>query len=188
MTEHITDSEREPNGWLIILGIALILVGVGAAAFPLAATLSVEILTGSAFLVAGICTIFHAFAAEKWSGVFWETMIGLLYIATGIGFLLNPLAGIVALTVMLGGVFLAEGMMRAILAFQLRPAKNWGWMLFSGLVSALLGALVIGGLANGASLLFLGMLVGINFIFAGAAFIAVGTGRGEMPDFGTTEA
>ena len=47
-------------------------------------------------------------------------------------------------------------------------------MVASGALSILLGILVLAGLANGASLTLIGVLLGINFIFSGAAATTLG--------------
>lgn len=165
------------NGWFILLGAVMILIGIGALAFPLVASLSVELLLGVTFLVGGIATLIQSLQEKEWGGVFWQLAIGVVYLAGGILFLINPFGGVIALTVFLGTVFLVEGITRMIMGFQLRAQRNWGWLVASGGLSMVLGILVFGGLANGASLGFIGVLLGINFIFAGASFVALGSAR-----------
>ena len=181
MTDTAKTHDSGSSGWIIALGVLLVLTGIGAVGFPLVVSLSVEILVGSACLAAGAFTIFHAFSAKEWGGFFWELLIGALYFFAGVIFLINPFGGVIALTFALGCMFFAEGIMRTILAFQVRPAENWGWVLASGCMSILIGMLIIAGLANGASLAFIGLLVGINFIFAGISFIMIGAGYGALP-------
>lgn len=169
------------KGWFIALGILLVLTGVVALTFPFIATVSVELFIGLAFLAGGIFTVFHAFWEKAWGGFFLQLLIGILYVAAGFVFLALPISGAIALTIVLGAVFAAEGIARIVMAFQIRPQRSWGWILASGGVSLLLGILVFAGLANGASLAFIGVLVGINFLFAGTSFIAVGSGYAEIP-------
>ena len=59
----------------------------------------------------------------------------------------------------------------------MRPAERWGLVIASGCLSVLLGIMVLAGLANGASIALIGTLVGLNFIFAGSAMMAVGIAR-----------
>ncbi len=167
-------AEGTGNGWFIALGIVLVLTGMVAVAFPFVATLSVELFVGSFILVAGLFTLFHAFAEKEWGGFAWQLAIGILYSLGGIGFLALPIGGAIALTVFLGVVFLTEGIARMVMAFRIRPERAWGWVLASGGVSLMLGVLILAGIGNGASLAFIGLLVGINLIFAGASFTALG--------------
>ncbi|SPH18267.1 hypothetical protein DEA8626_01799 [Defluviimonas aquaemixtae] len=179
-TTHDTQEREIGRGWFIALGVVLILTGVGALTFPLVATLSMEILVGSAMLAGGIVTLVHAFRTKEWSGFFWELILAAIYLVGGVVFLANPFGGVVALTLMLGVFFTAEGVARMILAFRVRPERAWGWVFASGAMSLLLGILVIAGMANGSSLVFIGLLVGINMIFAGASFIAFGNASGPL--------
>lgn len=181
-TTKMENTERKTNGWFILLGIVFILTGIGAFAFPLVASLSVELLVGTAFLVGGIATIVQAFQEKEWGGFFWQVAIGAIYLFGGVVFIANPFGGVVALTFMLGCVFVAEGIARMVLAFKVRPERAWGWVFASGAMSLLLGILVLAGMANGASLAFIGVLLGINFVFAGSAFVALGAGKAEMPE------
>ena len=168
------------NGWFIALGVIMILTGIGAFAFPLIASLSVELLVGATFLVGGVATLFHAFQEKEWSGVFWQLAVGIVYLAGGLVFLVNPFGGVIALTVFLGIVFLVEGIGRIIMGFQMRGKRNWGWVVASGAMSVLLAVLVFGGFATGASLGLIGVLLGINFIFAGASFVALGSAQPDL--------
>lgn len=182
MTPSSNLEEHRGNGWFIALGVIMILTGIGAFAFPLVASLSVELLVGATFLVGGIATLFHAFREKEWGGVFWQLAVGIVYMAGGIVFLVNPFGGVIALTVFLGAVFFVEGIARIIMGIQMRGERNWGWAVASGAVSVLLAILVFGGFATGASLGFIGLLLGINFIFAGASFVALGSAQPDATD------
>ncbi|MEM1046573.1 MAG: HdeD family acid-resistance protein [Pseudomonadota bacterium] len=162
--------------WLIVLGTLTVLTGMAAIAFPFASTLAVEIMVASLFLAVGMFTTVHAFMEKTWKGFFCEAAIGLLHISVGIVFLANPLGGIVALTILLGAVFVAEGILRVVMGFQMRPDGRWGLMIAAGAMSVLISIFVLAGLANGASLFIIGALIGVNFIFAGVATASIGFG------------
>jgi uncharacterized membrane protein HdeD (DUF308 family) len=179
MTLSSNLSEHRGNGWFVLLGVVMILTGIGAFAFPLVASLSVELLVGATFVVGGVATLIQSFQEKEWGGVFWQLAIGIIYLVGGFVFLANPFGGVVALTVFLGIVFFVEGVARMIMGFQMRSGRNWGWLVASGGVSMLLGILVFGGMANGASLGFIGVILGINFIFAGASFVALGSAKAD---------
>lgn len=183
MAHSSSSNEQIARGWFIGLGVVMVLVGVAAFAFPLIASLSVELLVGSAFLVGGIATLVQAFREKEWSGVIWQFAIGAVYVLGGLAFLANPFGGVVALTMMLGIVFLLEGIARIVMGVQLRSERNWGWMVASGGTSILLSILIFGGLANGASLTLIGVLLGVNFIFSGISLIALGSaGRVQIEE------
>ncbi|WP_171173712.1 HdeD family acid-resistance protein [Ruegeria sp. HKCCD8929] len=160
--------------WIIVLGALIVLTGIAAIAFPLASTLAVEVLVGSLFLTVGVFTTTHAIIDRGSEGTWWELLIGLLHIAAGVIFLANPLGGILALTVMLGATFVAEGVLRIFMALRMERSRKLFLLIASGALSILLGGMVFAGLANGASLTLIGVLLGVNFIFAGVALITVG--------------
>lgn len=160
--------------WLIVLGVCTVFTGIVAIAFPLASTLAVEVIVGSLFLTIGVLTAVHAFVQRDAAGMWWELLIGLLYSAAGIAFLLNPLGGIVAMTIMLGATFLAEGILRIVMAVQLTRSRATFLLIASGALSILLSILVFVGLINGTGLTIVGVLVGVNFIFAGVALVSAG--------------
>ncbi|MDX8352439.1 HdeD family acid-resistance protein [Cognatiyoonia sp. IB215182] len=169
----VTMKNIQPD-WMIALGVLTVLTGIVAIAFPLTSTLAVELLTGSLFLTVGAFTTVHAIMDRKAKGMWWELLIGLVHIVAGVLFLANPLGGILALTIILGATFMAEGILRIIMATQMERSRHLFLLIASGALSILLGIVVFGGLANGASLTLIGVLLGVNFIFSGTAAIVIG--------------
>ena len=99
-------------------------------------------------------------------------MVGLLYVFVGVWLAFFPLAGIVTLTILLALMFILEGIMKIVLGLSLKPADGWFWVILSGVVGVLVGGLLISGLP-GTATWAIGLLVGINFLFAGWSFIAI---------------
>ena len=169
--------KRIQPGWMIALGAITALTGLLAIAFPFVSTLTVEVMVGSLFLTLGLFTTVHAVMERKAEGMWWELLMGLLHIVAGVAFLANPLGGIIALTVMFGVVFVVEGVMRIVMALQMERSKRVFVLVASGSLSVLLGGIVLAGMTNGASLTLLGVLLGVNFIFSGAATMVFGISR-----------
>ncbi|MEE4205990.1 MAG: HdeD family acid-resistance protein [Erythrobacter sp.] len=159
------------RGWFIALGVLLVVTGAGALVFPLAMALSVNLLVGIALLVGGILTLAHAIRSKGWKGRALTALLGLLYLGGGVFFLADPLAGLFTLAIMLGAFFAADGVARLMLAFRLRPEGAWWLFLASGLLSLLIGVMLFFGMATGISIAFLGILVGVNLIFAGVSYV-----------------
>ena len=70
--------------------------------------------------------------------------------------------------------FLANGIGEIIAAFQVKPAQGWGFVLFSGIVSVIL-AFMIWNQWPLSGAWAIGVLVGIQLIFAGLTMITVGS-------------
>ncbi len=160
--------------WLIVLGVAMLCVGLCAVAFPLITTLAVEAFVGVALLGGGIVTAIQAFAEKAWKGFFWLLAIGVLNALAGLVLLLDPFGGVLALTLALGAVFLAEGVLRIAIAFRSRQERPMALMIASGAMAILLGGLILAGIVNGSSLVLLGVLAGLNLIFAGVSLMSLG--------------
>jgi uncharacterized membrane protein HdeD (DUF308 family) len=162
---------RLDRGWFVALGILLVVVGTISLLFPFLAALSLNIVVGATLLVAGAATLVHAWRLRGWRGSAVQALLGLLYSGGGVIFLTNPFAGILALTVMLGAFFAADGAARMMLAFRIRPQPAWWLFLVTGLLALVLGVMVLLGLPSGWSVAFLGIIVGINMIFTGVSFV-----------------
>lgn len=172
-TAPLEDATRPKvgRGVFVALGILLMVVGVLSLLFPLLAALSLNLVAGITLLAGGILTLVHAFRMRGWPGFALQVLLGLLYIGGGIIFVTNPFAGLIALSVMLGAFFAADGVARIMLALRIRPQRAWWLFLLSGLLSLVLGVLVLLGLPSGWSVMFLGIVVGINMVLTGFSFV-----------------
>jgi uncharacterized membrane protein HdeD (DUF308 family) len=168
----------EHRTWFMILGIVLIVLGTAAIFFPFVTTIAAKIALGWLFLIGGIVQIFHAFSTQKWSAFFFNLLVGLLYLVAGAWLAFLPLAGIITLTILLAAMFIAQGVLEAVMAFQLRPRQGWVWVLIAGLVALAVGVLIFAQLPSSA-VWAIGLLVGINMISSGWAyfFLALAVGK-----------
>jgi uncharacterized membrane protein HdeD (DUF308 family) len=160
----------EHRTWFTILGILLILLGLVAIAFPFLTTIATKILLGWLFLIGGIVQIVHAFSTQSWSEFFLDLLIGVLYVLAGAWLAFFPLTGILTLTILLAVMFIIQGALELGMAFRLRPRQGWGWMLFAGIVAILAGLLILMQLPSSAAWA-IGLLVGINMIVTGVAYL-----------------
>lgn len=163
---------REKSGWIMAMGIFLILGGVFAISFPLAASMGIALFVGWVLLFSGIFRCIHIFMAKDWSGGLMELALGLLQ-AVGGGLILgNVFAGLAAITLILAISILLGGIMRILVALQLKPARGWGWMLFGGGLSVLLALFLFSNLVE-ASLVVMGTILGIYLLFDGWAAVSL---------------
>ena len=70
--------------------------------------------------------------------------------------------------------FIVEGAVSIMFALDHKRelSGQWGWMLLSGIIDLALAMMILAGLPSTAAWA-LGLLVGINMIFGGAAMIAM---------------
>src|SRR5262249_16881967 len=94
--------------------------------------------------------------------------------AAGVVLLLWPVNGILSLTLILIAFFIVEGGATIFYAVEHRDqlSGRWVWMLISGIIDIILAAIILTGLPGTAGWA-LGLLVGINMVFGGAALIGM---------------
>jgi uncharacterized membrane protein HdeD (DUF308 family) len=159
-------------GWFLALGILLIIAGVAAITFPLLSTIATKIALGWIFLIAGALIVVHAFSIRQWQGFLLSLLIGVLYLVAGGWLAFTPFAGVVALTILLAALFLAEGVLEVIMGLRVRPHEGWGWLLLSGLIAIAVGVLIAAELPSSAAWA-IGLLTGINLLSSGVSFAAL---------------
>ena len=125
-------------------------------------------------LMGGVAEIIAAFSVKTWGKFLLWMLLGVLYVAAGMIAIMNPLLAAAYLTLMLGFALVFGGVLRIFLAFQMKSAGGpWGWVVLSGLITLLLGAMIIAQWPA-SSLFVLGIFLGIDLIFIGAGWITMG--------------
>jgi len=162
--------------WALFLveGVVLLVLGATAVVLPPIATLAVTILFGWLFLVSGIVGLFTTFWMRHAPGFWWSLLSAVLGIIVGAMLLASPLVGAFSLTLVLIVFFIIEGAASIMFALDHRRelSGQWGWMLMSGIIDLALAMMIFAGLPSTAAWA-VGLLVGINMIFGGAAMIAM---------------
>ena len=159
-------------GWFLALGILLIIAGVAAIAFPLLSTIATKIALGWIFLIAGALIVVHAFSIRQWQGFLLSLLIGVLYLVAGAWLAFTPFAGVIALTLLLAALFLAEGVLEVMMAMRVRPHEGWGWLLISGVIAVAVGAMIAAELPS-SGVWAIGLLTGINLLSSGVSFVVL---------------
>lgn len=165
-------SQTSFKSLLYFEAILFIILGMIAIALPQFFTIGLELLIGSLLIAGGIIQFIRLFQAKDAPG-FWGSFFGAIFsIILGALFLIYPIAGILSLTYLLILYFLIDGAAKLYFAYQLKSFQNWGWILFSGILSLALAALIFSGLP-GTAIWTLGLLVGINMLFFGFSLIGL---------------
>ncbi len=157
-------------GWLLALGILMIILGVVAMAAPVVATIAIQVMLGWLLVISGIAEGIHAFMVKEWRGFLLELLSAVLYLGVGLLLLVDPLKGALALTLILAVFLLVEGIFKIITALRVRDHRGWGWLLASGIVSVILGVL-IWAQWPASGLWVIGLLVGIQLLFTGWSLV-----------------
>jgi uncharacterized membrane protein HdeD (DUF308 family) len=170
--DEVKGDNGKGSAKMTILGALLMLLGLIAIFSPLVVGISVIRLIGLLVVVGGAMRIFWALRSEG-SNIL-TIIIAALTLVCGIAILANPVIGAGILSIILGIYFIVDGVIEIGIAIKVHPATGWGIVLFSGIVSLVLGAIVWNQFPlSGAWAI--GFLIVIKLIFAGLVMATVGT-------------
>ncbi len=167
----VVDLEELPRKWkwLLALGILIVLGGLAGLLMTVAMTIVTVLFYGAMILVGGVAVLLHEIKEreERWQGRLTHLLMALLYIVAGLLLLLNPVAGSMVMTLLLGAMFLAMGVMRIVYGLRCRR-RGWHWIspVLAGLVDVVF-ALVIAGSWPISSLWIIGLIVSVELVMHG---------------------
>ncbi len=164
------DGIKKNSGHAIAVGFILLLMGFLAMGSPLVAGVSVAMMVGIMLIIGGFGHLVFAFKTGK--GLF-AIVLGVLTVVMGGYMVSNPGVALASLTLFLAIYLVVSGISEAMLAFHARPANGWGWALFSGILSVLLGAMIWGEFPL-SGVWAIGILIGIRLFFSGLSLIMLG--------------
>ena len=142
MAEALVGGIKRATGWSIALAVLMIIAGIIAMLEPGLAGVVITYVIGWTAIFNGFAQIVFAFRTHGGWHVGLEVILGVIYIIAGVFILIHPLGGLLALTLFLASFLLVYGVFALVLAFQMRPRRAWGWVLFDGIITILLGILI----------------------------------------------
>ena len=170
---------RNSWGWFLALGILLMILGAVCIVGDVTATFATVLVFGWLLLISGIVALVHAFRTMTWNGFFLSMLSALFRGFTGYLLIRYPLVGAASLTLLLASFFVVGGVFRAIGAGMMKFPR-WGWSVFSGLVSLVLGVMLLTQLPV-SSIWFIGFAIGVDLIVDGASLIGFATAIHTFP-------
>ncbi len=158
-------------GWLLVWGIALVILGILAITYASATTVISVIFLGALLTITGVMIIFDSFRTSwgKWSEFSMHLAMGILYLIAGIILIKGPLAGSITLTLLLAIFYIVLGIFR-IVSTLTREVTNRGWRLASSILTLLLGLLILIEWPM-SGLFIIGLFIGIDLVFTGWIYI-----------------
>jgi uncharacterized membrane protein HdeD (DUF308 family) len=161
------------NWWMLLLrGIAAIIFGGLALAWPGMTLLTLVLFYGAYALIDGVLAIGAAIAGGTLLPRWWLAVVGLLGIAAGLLTLMMPGLTTVVLLYLIAGWAIATGVFQIIGAIRLRKEIDNEWLLIlGGIVSVLFGGAMFA--APGAGALALITVIGIYAVFIGVLLVAL---------------
>ena len=162
------DSVRRNWGWMLAFGVILLLWGIFAISDSMFFTAFSVYMIAWLLIIGGVIELIQSFRHHEHQ-LWWHLIEAVLAIVAGVLLFRNPAAGALVITIIMAAYFIVSGIFRIVASLSLK-LPNWGWSLFSGIVTLALGILVWAGWP-GTAFWVLGLYVGVSLLFIGWAEI-----------------
>ena len=170
---------RRSWGWFLVLGMLLIILGVVCLGTAQTATTLSILMLGWILAISGVVWLINAFQGRSWGGFFLYLLNAIIRGVTGYLLIRHPDAGAAGVTMVLATLFIVGGLFRAAGASVIQFPR-WGWTVFAGAVSVLLGIMLLTDWPA-ASTYFIGMAIGIDLMLDGAALVGFAVAIRSLP-------
>jgi uncharacterized membrane protein HdeD (DUF308 family) len=170
---------KESMGWSIGISILMIVAGLLAITLPQVAGIAVNLFVGWMLVFSGGMHFVYAWQGRHHRGFVWELLLGVLYVVMGGYLLINPIRGLVTLTLALAFYLWIEGVLEFVLSYMMRTLPGAGWILFDAIVSVIL-AVLIWRTWPWSTEWAIGTLVGVSMLFSGVSRFMVSLAARRM--------
>jgi uncharacterized membrane protein HdeD (DUF308 family) len=168
---NIASDMKSYSGWSIALGILVVALGVFLVAYPFLTAAATVLMLGTILFVAAIVEFVLALRFRSAGDFFLKLFSSIIYGITGFLLFTRPVMSVVVLTVLVGGMLLAQGIILGVLAFKVGAERGRGWLLLDSAITIVLAFMILGQWPA-SSIWAIGTLVGIAVIFRGITRIA----------------
>ena len=175
LADVIVEHARKASKHLKWVGLAMILLGMFAIVMPHTATLAIEDIIAASLIAGGFFLGLEVSRYENKDGMLLRFVGMIVYILAGVLIIAYPMQGEVTLTLILAILFTVAGVMRCMLALQLRPIHGWAYVAASGAADLVLGVFLWADLPASA-FWALGLIVGVDLLFAGWTVLVLAKG------------
>ncbi|WFU91403.1 HdeD family acid-resistance protein (plasmid) [Rhizobium sp. CC1099] len=162
-------------GWFVALGVGLLVAGGIASVNLFLSTLASIIYIAAMMLVGGIMQMLHAFTSHGWKRRALYALSAIFYAVASAIMVYDPILAAVWVSLVIGVLLIASGLIRLFAGFRDRSRKGWIWIAASGVLTLTVGAIVLWTWPV-VGLLLLGALLTVDLIFQGWSYVAFGLG------------
>lgn len=121
-------------------------------------------------LISGLGMVIYSFSSPHFGQGVMRFLFGGITVLVGIYMFAQPGMALVSLTLFLAIYFVVDGLFSIIAGFRLQEEK--GWVIFNGVVTLLLGAMIWKGWPV-SGLWAVGILLGIKLVVGGMVMMAI---------------
>ena len=162
--------------WPLLLGegLVLILLGIVAVILPPIAGLAISVLLGWLLIVTALADAIVTVTQPQRPGLWWSLASDLLALGVGAVLFAWPAGGVVSLSLALASFLLFDGGIAIMLslAHKRSRAAKWTWLALNGVLDLVLAIVILAVLPQSAAW-SLGLILGLDLIFAGSTMLAM---------------
>lgn len=179
MVDHSSGGlERRRTAWDVVLGLLSVVAGAVVLGHVTIASLVSVLFLGWMLIMGGLMLALSGLVGWSEPTHRWDLAAGALFAILGLGFVRNPDAGLLLLTLLAGSLLLVGGVVRIVAALQ--PQAPREVLLISGVLTLALGFMVLNRWPVSA-LWFLGTVLGVQLILDGITTALAGRIRTVGP-------
>ena len=142
-TQSVAGEIKKRSAWSVFMGIVTVALGVFLIIYPLATGTITTVLLGWALILGGFVELLGALQSQKAGQFFWQILLSVAYGISGVMLAFFPIAGVAALTGVVGTLLLVQAVLVTVAGFRLKPLEGWGWLLVNAAASLVLGIMIL---------------------------------------------
>lgn len=154
------------------MGVIQLILGLIALSIPVATGAASMLILGILFIAGALLSIYQLFAIND--SRIWHLIAAILYAIVGVYILQNLGLALVSVTFLIGWLFIGGGILRLVVSWKMRGNPGNGWRVFNGIITLLLGIMVIYQWPSSSAWL-IGTLIAVELIFSGWSSIFFST-------------
>lgn len=155
------------SGWKLTFGILLMILGIITLSAQVFTTIVSLLFLGWMLIIAGVGEFFYGFFSGSLGRAALYFIIGILTFLIGAFIIAYPGVSVASITLIIGFYMITAGLYKTLSSIFVRYAQ-WGWNFFAGIVTFLLGSLILAQFpASG--LWVIGLFIGVEIFIMGFA-------------------
>lgn len=159
-------STDESSMLFMFAGATLFILGALALSMPMMFSFGVSYLLGAVLIASGCLQMFQSWQERREAGVWSKLVSGVVSALVGIAMMAQPLIGLFSVTLLLICYLVVQGFFKISFAVGMRHTGGWVWVAFSGIVSVVLGFVLLSQFPVSA-LYVIGIFLGIDLMISG---------------------
>ena len=172
--QKMHDSNRGSMLW----GFLMVILGLFAMFTPAVSGIAVTLMLAVLLLISGLGMVIYSFSSVHFGQGMMRFLFGGITVLAGLYMFAQPGMALASLTMFLAMYFVVDGIFSIIAGLRLQ--EEMGWVIFNGVVTLMLGAMIWKGWPV-SGLWAVGILVGVKLVVGGMVMMALESVGDSLP-------